>query len=109
MRAGILKYPIEIWKVTVTRNEYNEQTDTYTKSYSTRANITYNSGSRTDINNEIVYPLNLTFEVRSYVPVTDFDHIKYNSRFYRILAIQSEDSTLQHAMMKKLVCEVIDD
>ena len=109
MRAGILKYPIEIWQVTVTTNEFNEQTDTYSKSFETRANITYNSGARSDINNEIVYPQTVTFEVRNYVPVGEYDHIKYNDKFYRILTLQEEDSNLQHSMMKKLICELIND
>lgn len=109
MRAGILKYPIEIWQVTVSTNEFNEQTDTYTKSFETRANITYNSGTRSDINDETVYPQTLNFEVREYVPVGEFDHIKYNGKFYRILSLQIDDTNLQHSMMKKIICELIND
>jgi len=109
MRAGTLKYPVQIWKVMVTQNDYNEQKDVYRLYYNTRANVTYNSGSRTDINNEIVYPKNLTFEVRNYVPVTNFDRLKYNGDYYRILAIEEEDSTLQHSMMKKIVCEKVEE
>ena len=109
MRAGILKYPIEIYAVTVTLNEYNEQKDTYSKSYDTRANVTYNSGNRTDVNNEIIYPLNLTFEVRDYVPVGVYDEVKYKGKFYRIIAIQSEDENLHHAMMKRLICEEVNE
>ena len=107
MKAGVLKNPIEIWHYTVTYNEFNEQDASYTKSFTTRANIVTDSGQRTDTNNEVFYTQLLTFEVRKYVPVEDFDHIKYNNKEYRIISIQDADFNLNHAMMKRIVCELI--
>lgn len=109
MRAGILIHPIEIWAVTVIRNEFNEQQQTYAKSYETRANVIYSSGARQDTNHEVFYGRNITFEIRQYVPVGDFDYIKWNNEFYRILSIQSDDNNLRYRQMKRVVCELVND
>lgn len=109
MRAGTLKYPIQIWQCTVTYNEYNEQESAYENYFSTRANITSESGQRTNENNEVFYTQLLTFEVRRYVPVNDFDRIKYNNKFYRIISIHDAEDNMQHMQMKRIVCELINE
>lgn len=109
MRAGSLRYKIQIWNVEVTRNEFNEQQDTYTKTFETRANITSTTGQRQDVNNEVFYPKTVTFEVRYYVPIKEFDHIHFKDNRYRVLAIQEDETNLQHSQMKRIICELINE
>lgn len=107
MRAGTLRQKIQIWKVESIRNEFNEQYDTYTFAYETRANVMYNSGARSDQNHEVFYTQTVTFEVRSYVDVSDFDHIKWNDVEYRIVSIQEDDNNFNYLQMKRIICEKI--
>lgn len=87
MKAGILREKIEIWEPNIEVTAYGTHKKTYVFSYSTRANVTYNSGTRTTENDEIVYPNNKTFIVRHYVPVKEPMRIKYEDKFYQIQSI----------------------
>ena len=90
MLAGKLKEKIKILQVKVARNEYGEQYDTYTPICSTRANVFQRSGARMNDDNEIYYSYSKTFQVRSYVPVTEFDRIEYMGDRYRVLSINRQ-------------------
>jgi len=54
----------------------------------TRARIIHNSGNRLTENNALVYIYNKTFEVYYYVDVIETDYIEWDSKKYRILAIE---------------------
>ena len=88
MRAGILNDVIEIWTPTETINDYGERTLTWTKKYTTRANVSWDSGSRTMENSEIVNNYTKTFTVRSYVPVVEKDEIHWQEKKYRIISVE---------------------
>lgn len=88
MVAGILNEIIEVFEPNVVINDYGEQTTVDVLKYRTRARVQHNSGNRTLENaSEIVYPYNKTFEVRIYLDIKDFDKIKWNDKFYKILDI----------------------
>lgn len=88
MIAGRLNEPITIFHPTIIYNEYGEANEEYKEVYTTRANVDHNSGARTVENNEIVFDYTKTFNVRSYVPVTDADRIEWQGKMYRILTTQ---------------------
>lgn len=87
MKAGNLKEEIEIWKYDVTTTEYGDTNKVWTKYYTTRANVRYDSGNRVNQNNEVFYPSTRTFIVRYYVPVKEPMRIKYDGKFWQIESI----------------------
>lgn len=88
MVAGILNEIIEVYEPNVVINDYGEQTTVDVLKYRTRARVQHNNGNRTLENgSEIVYPYNKTFEVRIYLDIKDFDKIKWNDKYYKILDI----------------------
>ena len=105
MRAGTLTEVIEIWEPTIVVNDYGEQSTTYTLKYTTRARLIHKGGSRGFINDELFYPYTKEFAVRSYVPVTELDRIKWNNQEYKILDI-TPDKPLQQIVIN---CELIND
>lgn len=91
MQAGLLKNPIDIYKAVITTNEYGEQATEWVKAYSTRARLIHDNGNRQLPNGEVYYNYIKTFEVRQYVPISDFDRIFFDGQFYRILDIEPND------------------
>lgn len=88
MKAGRLKDRIEIYNPVVITSEYGSKKTDYNLFYTTRAEVKYNSGSKTIENNEIVNTNTLTITIRYYVPVLENMIIKYNDKKYRILSIE---------------------
>ena len=88
MIAGRLNEVIKIYHPTITTNDYGEASEEYKEVYTTRAKVDHNSATRTVENNEIVFDYTKTFNVRSYVPVTDADRIEWQGKMYRILTTQ---------------------
>lgn len=88
MKAGLLKNLIEIYSPTIKINEYGEQINEYEYKLTTRARITNKSGNREMQNGEIFYDYKKQIEVRIYIDVNEFDRIKHNNKFYRILDIE---------------------
>lgn len=88
MNAGILREKIEIYEPVVVKSDYGATKTTWNLFYTTRASVQYNSGSRANENNEIVYNTTYTFIVRHYVPVKEIMQIKFNGNMYRIIYIK---------------------
>lgn len=105
MKAGLLKEKIEIYKPTVVTTDYGNSKLTYSLYYTTRANVQYNSGTRTRENDEVFYPNNKTFIVRHYVPVTEPMQIKFEDKFYRILSINADKYYNDKVIYTELVNE----
>lgn len=87
MKAGILKEKIEIYEPIITTTDYGDSKIDYELHYTTHAHVMYNSGTRTNENNEVFYPTNRTFIVRHYVPVTEPMRIKFEDKYYQIISI----------------------
>lgn len=87
MIAGILNEYIEIYSSYITKNKVGEQVEEWIKKNHTKAHIIHNTGSRNVENYEVVYNYIKTFQVRYYVDVNEFDRIKWDNKFYRILNI----------------------
>lgn len=105
MQAGILNEIIEIYSPHVIKNDFGEQVMEYRFKNKTRARKVNKSGSRNLENHEIVYNYIKTFEVRIYVDVDNFDRIKYNDKFYRILDIDT-NREMQNITIQ---CELINE
>lgn len=89
--SGLLKHPIEIYGVTIMKNQYGEEVEELSLVRTTRARVISNGASRTTENDEIYLPQGYTFVVRSYTNVDDYDRIKYNNKYYRIVRIDRND------------------
>lgn len=103
MDAGSLKERIEIYKTTLTKNEVGEEQNDWVLKTETRSKVTNNSGSRNEENNEIVYNYIKTFEVRSYVDISEFDRIKWDGKFYRILNIDINKEYQKQIIQTELI------
>lgn len=105
-RAGLLNEVIKILSPTSTVNEFGEKIQSYSVTYTTRARVDHNSGTRSNENNEIFYSYQKTFTVRSYVPVTEFDLVEYNTKKYRIITIEDR---IKEYNDKLILTELIND
>lgn len=103
MRAGLLKYPIEIWTKTITTNDFGEEEETWDMTYQTRARLLHDGGTRVVNNEQIFYEHSKTFQVREYVPVGEYDRIKWRGDFYRILNIEPDVDRMQQIIKTELV------
>ena len=105
-RAGLLTKIIKILTPTTTVNEYGEQIQEYNLKYTTRARVLHDSGSRTNENGEIFYPYQKTFNIRSYVPITEFDLIEFESKRYRVITIENR---IEDQNDKLVITELINE
>lgn len=105
MRAGLLKDIIEIHKPQTTVNNVGEQSTTYTKDCEIKARVLHGSGNRSVENDEVVYPYQKNVQVRIYQDINDFDRIKYDGKFYRILSIE----TNKDLQCKNILMEVVNE
>lgn len=87
MKAGLLTDKIQIYRPNIINTDFGDTHTEWELHYTTRANVIYNSGSRTNENQEIFYPTNRTFVVRSYVPVNEPMRIKFEDKYYQIISI----------------------
>jgi head-tail adaptor len=89
MQAGLLKDIIDIYKPTSITNDYGEQIVEYVKTHTIRARVIHSLGTRTIINNELIYPYNKTFIVRIYNDIKEGDEIRFDSKRFRVISIES--------------------
>jgi hypothetical protein len=106
IRSGLLNKVITLKYPSTQVNDYGEEVITYDPkdNVTTKARVVFNKNDREVINNEIVYPLNLTFTVRSYHTINDSTVINYNNKDYRILSIN--DCTVGEI---NIIAELIND
>lgn len=88
MIAGRLNEVINILTPTEVINEYGERKTTLANTYTTRARVEYNNGSRRNENDEIVFDYSKTFTTYPYVPVDETSVIEWQKKQYRILTIE---------------------
>ena len=88
MRAGLLTEPITIMHPYFEINKYGERTPVTQEVYKTRANVNWDSGTRTIENGELVYNYAKTFTVRSYVPVKEQDIVVWQGKNYMIISVE---------------------
>lgn len=106
MRAGLLTKPISIFQPITEINEFGEQLQQYVLKYNTRARVLHDSGNRTIDNNAIFYPYQKTFNVRSYVPVSEYDQIEFEGKRYRVITIENR---VEARNDKLVITELVND
>lgn len=87
MKSCLLKDKIGIFELVTNKTEYGTIQTSYTEKYSTRAFVKFNSETMTVSEGEIYFPITRTFIVRSHVPVTETDRIKWDNKFWKITSI----------------------
>ncbi len=87
MKAGTLKYIIELYKPTTYTTDFGDCDTHWDFYYKTHANVIYNSGTRTNENSEIFYPTTRTFIVRHYVPVEKTMRVKFGNDYFQIISV----------------------
>lgn len=105
-RAGLLTKPITILKPVSETNEFGELVQDYEFKYKTRARVLHDNGSRATENGEIFYPYQKTFNIRSYVPITEYDLIVFESKRYRVITIENR---IEDNNDKLVITELIND
>ena len=103
--AGLFTEVVDIYKVVQSTNEYGEQADSYVLKYTTRARVQNNSGGRVADSEEIYFSYTKIFTLRVYVDIEDFDRIKYDGKFYRILNIDKSEKLQQITVTAEQVKE----
>lgn len=105
MIAGRLNEVVKIYNVESTVNDYGERMEDYVLSMTTRARVDFNSGNRTNENDEIVYNYQKTFNIRSYVPVKDTSHIEWQEKMYRVLSVEKRREYNDIVVIAELINE----
>ena len=85
-----MRETITIQKLTTTKDSYGANTSLWVDKFTTRAQVTTNSGNRLNQNYEIIHTYNLTFTIRLYHNVEEADRIIYNGKKYKIISINKE-------------------
>lgn len=98
-------YEVDIYSPTVTRSDVGSSVTTWSKTYSTRAKVIFGSGARGVEQNEVLYNYVKTFIVRQYVPVTEFDRIYFQGKYYRIISIDDRREFYDKEIVAELVNE----
>ena len=88
MDAGNLNEPISVYYSYISKNVFGEEEDTLKHKFDTRACVWHRSGGRRLTNDSLVYDYSKTIQVRYYVDIDDFDIIKWEGKYYRILDIE---------------------
>ena len=106
MNAGTLFYDIVIEKPEIIVNDdFGSQTETWIKYIKTKADVIWESGNRTNDNNETFYSWNMTFRIRYYHDVNEKMRIVWNNKRYRILSIMPD----RIKQVKTIRTELIND
>lgn len=105
MRAGLIQQPIDIYRAVVTKNLFGEQTTEWKRIIHTRARIIYDNGERTNMDGDMTYVYTLTFEVRRYHKIDEYDHIHYKDKKFRILSIEHNKVEQKQVIICQLINE----
>ena len=105
MQAGLLKDIIELYKPSLTKNEFGEQIQEYIRVCETKSQVKFNSGNRGISNDEVVVNYTKIFLVRYYIQVNENYQIQWNNHRYRILSIEENR---QHNY-KQIIAELINE
>jgi len=93
MKAGVLRYPVEIYNKEIITNSYGQEESNYVLSQRTKAGVYWDNQSSykdgdTGINGlDMQYADNaIDILVRSYVDIHDDSRIKLQGKLYRIIS-----------------------
>lgn len=104
MRAGLLTETITFLTPTIIKNEFGASEATYTPTITTKARITYKSGSFVTENQEMIHDYVLEIIVRKYHQLSTNMLILYKNIKYRIISI---DTTIRD--QQKIICDLYNE
>ena len=106
MRAGLLNSVIAVDKPTVVADDFGANSLNWEQHISsTRAKVTYSSGTRANENNEIIFAYEVIFTVRIYHQINERMRIIWEGRKYRILSIEENKELQQLTIKTELINE----
>lgn len=107
MRAGLLNEVIKVEKQVVDRGDYGESDYTEWETFieKTKAQVTYGSGNRELINNEIFFSQDVTFTVRIYHQIKEDMRIIWKNKKYRILSLEENKPQQSLTIKTELINE----
>lgn len=91
MNSALLRHPITIYALKTTKTAYGTISTSWVQKYATRAHIIFTNENQVVSEGEIFYPVNRTFVIRSYVPITETDRIKWDEKWWKINSINKND------------------
>ena len=103
MKGGLLQEVIQVITPVVTKNSYGEETTEWQEKLTLRANLTHNTGTRTNTNGEIFYTNTKIFEVRFYADIDEYDRIIFEDKIYRIINIEPNRKVQKKTIISELV------
>lgn len=104
MNAGLLNEYITIEKLEIENNEdFGSQESAYTDYLITKARVIYNTGNKTNDNNEVFFTSSVTFEIRLYNEVDESMRISFKDKKYRILSIIPDKHTQKLIIQTELI------
>lgn len=106
MRAGLLNSVIAVDKPIVVADDFGANSLKWEQHISsTRAKVTYSSGTRANENNEIIFAYEVIFTVRIYHQINERMRIIWEGRKYRILSIEENKELQQLTIKTELINE----
>jgi len=88
MRAGPLRYSIELYSKTNTRDDYSGYSEAYTYQCNTRADVKYLGGTQQIVNDQIFPSSDVQFTIRYKSDLDETYRIKWRNEIYWIDNIQ---------------------
>lgn len=105
MVAGKLNEVITVVKSVNSKDSYGATTISWEDSYTTKASVVQNNGSRVVVNNEIFNSYTVEFVIRYYHLISEKDRIKWNNNLYQIESIIKDRRKNNKTIITTLVNE----
>lgn len=105
MNSGRLTEIITIERPSTVQNDFGANSIKWKKHIQTRADVTFESGTRATENNEVIFSYIKVFTVRHYHDVDESDRIIWNKKKWRILSLEPDKAKQLITIRTELINE----
>lgn len=105
MNAGRLTEVISIERPSIAQNDFVANSIQWQKHIQTRADVTFESGTRATENNEVIFSYNKVFTIRYYHDIDEKDRIIWNGKKWRILSLEPDKTKQLITIRTELINE----
>ena len=91
MRSGALVKRVELWKKTVTIDEFGGRVESWTKHKDLKSYTMRKSGKQTEMNDEVFDLIKVRIQVRNQHDIDELDRIKYYGKMFQVDFLQPTD------------------
>lgn len=105
MNGGRLTKLITIERPSIEQNDFGANGIQWNQHIQTRADVTFESGTRATENNEVIFSYNKIFTIRYYHNIDEKDRIIWNNKKWRILSIEPDKSKQLITIRTELINE----